>query len=459
MAQNQTSDAFWKAYSDAIRKQITNNAPLSDNQLVYIAPQRMRGILTGDNVPAEVTNMGIYDFANGTLRDDTPIYLGGGSGSYIDTLQSYLSYVDLGVNPDKGLYNAYTAAVKMSAAYQKIFADEMSKALDQYSKFKGGYDDLDAWAAEYRPGYLNAKNDMSAALGKEMNLSQQVNGPKAGPLNTQTLNIINMAKAVQGKPGWNMPVTLSDVALSPSDSLLAAKGQKIDFPKFDQFWRPQYGIQGGFNDQVQEWSDQMSNNKLEPIRVQLDLKSGVTKDWSERGFTSVGGDASWSNGWFSASGDYSQKDEFEKLGADANMDDFSITLLIYGLTTFSVKTGQWDIPDIVNTYPKLRKDAPKEALTIIQPKLLAMSYSVGMEVKFSSKISHSFSEHFKNVKSGGASLSLFGFSIGGKASSEKETTNKDASFDESTGTLTIPAPNNGYSSILAVVGEKQVAAQ
>ncbi|KAF3917203.1 hypothetical protein ABW20_dc0106539 [Dactylellina cionopaga] len=449
-------EAFWKAYTFSLKNLVLPEP--SEEALFFPAVLNTIGVLAGEYVPKEVTNYGVYKWADGLLSASDPIYTGAGNGSYISNLQKYLSYVDVGADPDPGPFNAYLNAVKLSQQAKANYETEFQKAIALQKEDPGTYPTLEEWARDNYPSFLEAREAMQSAIGDEMNLRLQVYGPQADQLNRAMQNIVT-ALSNTSEPGLNMEATTENVELDDAESLAAAQGKKVEFPPSTSIWVPEYSIQGPYEQQVATWSAQMTAHKLRPISVEIDIEHYGNSDWEQAGFSEVTGEGLV--GWFiGAFANYDRKDEFEKTFSSMTKDDFSCTLQLYGQETFELNSGGWDVPDVTNVFPKLREDAPKDLVNMVQPKAVVMAYTTGMEVTFNDQYATEFASHFQSIETEEGGFVIFGIEIelGGKRTKQTETTTHKATYDEQGGKLTIYPNNNGNAVLLGMIGQKLASA-
>ncbi|KAF3172774.1 hypothetical protein TWF788_009365 [Orbilia oligospora] len=445
-------EAFWKAYVFSLQEEVMPEP--NPEQIFFPALQSTVGVLAGDNVPPEVTNYGIYKWGDGVMSSSQPLYLGGGSGSYILNLQQYVTYVDVGSDPSPGEYEAYLHAVKQSEAAKEDYLAEFKQALELYKASPGSYTTIDEWAEANYPSFNETKAAWQSAVGNESNLRLQVYGPEAAPKNTALENIVQ-ALATTSEPGFNMPTTTDNVKLDDGQSLAAARGKKVDFPPYAKIFSPLYSIEGDYKGQIGTWAAEMSANKLEPKTIELEVEKFIKANWEEKGFTHVSGDG-FVGFFIGAWANYDRKDEFDKIFNSMTANDYQATLEIYGQEIFPLQPGQWDIPDVVHVFPKLEKGAPKDMMDFIQPKAVVVAYTIGMKVQFKDQFATDFNSHFKSITKQSGGFVIFGIDIGlgGESTSETEKTTHKATYDESSGVLTVLPNNDGRAILLGMVGQR-----
>ncbi|KAF3310046.1 hypothetical protein TWF173_010158 [Orbilia oligospora] len=445
-------EAFWKAYTFTLQEEVMPEP--NPEQMFFPALQSTVGVLAGDNVPPEVTNYGIYKWGDGVMSPSQPLYLGGGSGSYIRNLQQYVKYVDVGSDPSPGKYDAYIQAVKQATQANEDYLAALKQALELYKEMPGSYTTIDEWAETNYPSFNEAKAAMQSAVGNEADLRLQVYGPEATPKNNALENI-GMALATTSEPHFNMPTTADNVQLDREQSLAAARGKKVDFPPHVNIFSPTYSIVGNYKDQIGTWAGEMSAKKLEPKTIELEVEKFIKADWEEKGFNNVSGDGLV--GFFiGAWGNYNRKDEFDKTFNSMTANDYQATLEIYGQEIFPLQPGQWDIPDVVHVFPKLEEGAPKDMMDFIQPKSVVVAYTIGMKVQFKDQFATDFNSHFKSITKQEGGFVIFGIDIalGGESTKETEKTTHRATYDESSGVLNVLPNNDGRAILLGMIGQR-----
>ncbi|KAF3283132.1 hypothetical protein TWF970_001117 [Orbilia oligospora] len=445
-------EAFWKAYIFSLQEEVMPEP--NPEQIFFPALQSTVGVLAGDNVPPEVTNYGIYKWGDGVMSSSQPLYLGGGSGSYIQNLQQYVKYIDVGSDPSPGKYDAYLQAVKQSVEANEDYTAAYKQALELYKEMPGSYTTIDEWAENNYPSFNEAKAAMQAAVGNEADLRLQVYGPNSTPKNN-AIKYIGMALETTSEPHFNMPTTTDNVQLDREQSLAAARGKKVNFPPYANIFSPSYSIEGNYKDQIGTWAAEMSANKLEPKTIELEVEKFIDADWEEKGFTHVSGDG-FVGFFIGAWGNYDRKDEFDKKFNSMTTNDYQATLEIYGQEIFPLQPGQWDIPDVVHVYPKLEEGAPEGMMDFIQPKAVVVAYTIGMKVQFKDHFATDFNSHFKSITKQEGGFVIFGIDIGlgGERTSETEKTTYKATYDESSGVLNVLPNNDGRAILLGMIGQR-----
>ncbi|KAK6329876.1 hypothetical protein TWF718_003305 [Orbilia javanica] len=445
-------EAFWKAYVFNLQEEVM---PVQNPaEIFFPALQSTVGVLAGEFVPPEVTNYGIYKWGDGVMSPSQPLYLGSGSGSYILNLQQYITYVNVGSDPSPGEYEAYLGAVKKSEEAKKDYLKEFKEALALYKEDPGSYPTIDEWADTNYPSFNEAKRAWQSAVGQESSLRLQVYGPNADKKNNALQTIVE-ALSTTDEPGLNMPTTTDNVQLDEEESLAAARGEKVKFPPFVKIFSPLYTLQGDYSGQIGTWAAEMSDGKLKPKVIELQVQKYINSNWEESGFTNVTGDGLV--GWFiGAWANYSRKDEFNKTFNAMTANDYEATLEIYGQEIFPLEAGQWDIPDVAHIFPELEKDAPKDLMDFIQPKAAVVAYTIGMKVRFKDQYAAEFNSHFQSLVQEEGGFVIFGIDIGlgGERTTQTEKTTHKAHYDENSGVLTVIPNNDGHAILLGMIGAK-----
>ena len=120
-----------------------------------------------------------------------------------------------------------------------------------------------------------------------------------------------------------------------------------------------------------------------------------------------------------------------------------------------------DAKAVQKQWPKLIKDAPKDIIPdMVQVKQLLIAYGVGIEAHFKGDTLKDVTNLVDAAKKTGGKVNFFGFDIGADVSGSYQkilsTSFQDAKFDSESGKLSIPATDNGYPVLLAVVGQKLI---
>jgi hypothetical protein len=118
-----------------------------------------------------------------------------------------------------------------------------------------------------------------------------------------------------------------------------------------------------------------------------------------------------------------------------------------------------DIPGVKTLYPVLRKGAPEGLLTsLIRTESVLIAYGVGAKITFNSSVKEEVHNMLNEVTKVGGSAKVFGWDISAGAGASKESSRNvtfdDVQWDRESGTLTIPSADNGYPTLLGVLGRR-----
>jgi hypothetical protein len=453
-----TDQIYWRAYSKAILTLLTGQAPLGKKDAIYVTPQTQRGIAAGKWIPDVVTNNLLYLASDALLPGDSPLYNPGASASYSQTLNQYLTWVQVNGNPNEGALIRLTNAQNKLNISQDNFDTEQDKA---YAKFKlypkAATTDFDKWVIQNAQKYVAARQQLQAASGAWYQAMTDVFGPDAATVKNLVDRLGLANDIVSPHAGYNMSCTEKD--LNDIDALFeASNGGTTPPPPSPEivFFRPSYSLQG-YGRTVEQWVQTFGTN-AQKIKINYDI--GRDTKWEDLGFSHVEANAEIGYWWiFSVTVHHENTTKTKNLSLSSERTQISTELVVNGIQKFSIGNGAWDVPGVKTMFPTLRTGAPAKLQSgLVKPSALLLAYGVGLNVTFSSDIRTEVDSLFHEASSTGGSARIFGWDISaggsGSSTSSRDTTFKDVKWDKDSGSLSIPPVDNGFPTLLGVLGSR-----
>jgi hypothetical protein len=449
---DEATDLLWRSYAKQITQKIAGGGDLGDSNAVFICPLTTQGIASGAHVATEVTNNMLFRAADSLLDPQSPVYVPG-AGSYVRALQTYLRHVFLEKNPSNEALIRFASAEKEATRTTDIFYDSLAKAAERFKAMEGrahaSQQELITWSLRNMPAVVRNRDAMQSAEGTVMQIQAEINGPAAADLNQQQQALMN---AYDGTPNmYNMPCTQADV--NGVEALRNGQPIKVQ----NVFYRPAYSLQG-FTGQVDDWIKMPATHVADTIT--FSIVSGRDTSWANSGFRKVEAGANVSAWCFlrsSASG--SSTDSNTSLSLDSQHSSIDATVTFKGLKSFDLDAGPWDVPDFKNLYPNLAPSTPPNLVRdFVQPKKILLGYAPGMTVKFDANTFNQATSIISQAQSANASVSIFGFHVGGSASGSLNTSGSTSfdsiKIDKQSLTLTIPPVSSTFPVCVGVLGRR-----
>ncbi|KAF2761537.1 hypothetical protein EJ05DRAFT_482408 [Pseudovirgaria hyperparasitica] len=456
MSAEKVNQLFWLNYGQAIKDKAGAN--FGSTGVFFLASETQKGPLAGNDVLDVYTNRGIYDVGNNLLATDNLFYTPSSLHGYVEALSTFLWWVDLGGKSNVNLDSAERQALLDLDASQKWQLTEMRKAAAQFKEEKelglvptGDFYDWvqNGNATAYSAAVKDVK-DKGQALA-------MIQGQKAGPMSpARDADLSKLTKALdQSKdyPGFNFASAMGNPP-NPAELIRKQKsGEKVPDPPTSRI--PVYNAPL-YKKAVQDAMQYAIDSKHEPknsVGIEIDLGKS-TSDF-HFGHTQGGASVDVSyGGWFSFSANASHEEESQTLDTHDEGSEVSVKLLYDTIEKVPISTGDWQID--VSKY-KLRDDAPKDTRTLAKVNEMVIVTYLGYEITVGTKTASSLDTKFKQTTSAGGSVRVFGIPIGlgGSGSSTEEHNTHVASWDNAKKTFRVlPAPDNGFATIIGVIGEK-----
>jgi hypothetical protein len=124
--------------------------------------------------------------------------------------------------------------------------------------------------------------------------------------------------------------------------------------------------------------------------------------------------------------------------------------------TYFVPSPPRDVPGIKKLFPTLRPGADEEfSDQFVRAESILLAYGVGIKAVFSEETRGQVHTMLTEARQQGGTARIFGFDIGpsGKTLGRNVSFN-DITWDKETGSLEIPPVNDGYPSLLGVLGRR-----
>ncbi|KAF5549308.1 hypothetical protein FMEXI_4295 [Fusarium mexicanum] len=425
---------LWKAYAKALQARFFTNLD-TKNEIFYAAPIGMMGIPGGNNIPQEITNKGVYDIGDVLLQLDRPVFAAG-SQKYSQRLQNALGAVRLGQNRDMGAEKRMNDIQAKVRKLNAMYTEMRQKAMEGYmaDEDKGNMP-FRQWVTMNYPSFVTLSQEKQAAVATEASLRAQLGGPAAGQLNRQTQRLLSACELDGDYPGLNMPCAPSFGNIVNGSSDLPQESVKL--------LSPAYTIDTSYRDTVQNWiRGSTSENKL---NLAFSINDAKSDNWDKFGLVNVNAIAGYST-FFKVSyvQDHQKKEEFI-LAQDAGS-ELSVQLSAAEAGVFTVKPGDWDVPNIIEEYPEFQPTIARDIGPAARVDQLILAYKVAMKLSLPANVAERLGDLTHKAKSTGGSVSFFGFEIGFGGGSKDEVNISGSSIEI--------RKDLGYPVLLGVKGKK-----
>ncbi|KAK0752890.1 hypothetical protein B0T18DRAFT_423536 [Schizothecium vesticola] len=425
-----TSDAeantlFWKAYATSILQLLTSGgATVGPNSRVYIASSNHN------------TNGG-FTF-NPTAA----------SGGYVEALALYLETI----KPAASNVNVQTMAQLQAAQVNVDAADtRVTDALTAASKKwevdpngKGTTPWL-SWYPDNAPQYVDALENYDSVKGVLILLTDDVYGPGVGQL-TEDLKVLKNALKTKLplNPGVTMEASLDDITM---DSAFA-----LHFPSpLKTFTVPAYTITG-YGAEIDSWM--LTNMKSRVPAFSSTISSTVGRQYTAKSFGHVEASDSvgFDDGVFSGGAEGGSSTDSSSFQFGQWADEITLTLTVNFAQTMTISAGEWNV-DVRDLVTKMGATPPASVTPRVRPTQALFASGVGLKVTFGATAGSQFDTFYKKNQAASGGFSIFGFHIGGSASSSVTKVTNDCTWDATSCTVTIqPAPTAHNAQLLAVMG-------
>ncbi|KAF5636690.1 uncharacterized protein FTJAE_5885 [Fusarium tjaetaba] len=113
---------------------------------------------------------------------------------------------------------------------------------------------------------------------------------------------------------------------------------------------------------------------------------------------------------------------------------------------FTVKPGEWDVPNITEVYPNFQREVAREIGPVAKVDQIILAYKVVMKLSLPANLTERVNNLTQKAKSAGGSVSFFGFEVGFGGGSKDEISISGSSIEI--------RKDLGYPVLLGVKGKK-----
>ncbi|KAF5591456.1 hypothetical protein FPCIR_6099 [Fusarium pseudocircinatum] len=389
---------LWKAYTKALQTKFFSNLD-TKNEIFYAAPIGLMGIPAGANISQKITNKGVYDIGDVVMQLDAPVF-DAGSRKYSQRLQEVLGAVRLGQNRDLG---AEKRMNDIQAKFRRLnteYAELSKEAMESYAADEDkGNMSFGKWVSMNYPSFVALSNEKQSSAATEASLRAQIAGPGAAQLNRQRQRLFSACEPDKTNPGLNMPCAPSFGNIVNGSSDIQ---QNIGFSS------PTYTIENSYRDTVDTWiRDAGRENKL---NLAFNINDAKSENWDKFGFVNVNANSHFTY-FFRASytQDHQMKEEFI-MAQDAGS-EVSVQLSAAEAGVFTIKPGDWDVPNTMEEYTDFRPEIVREAGPAARVDQVILAYKVVMKLSLQASVAERIYDITQKVKSTGGSVSLFGLEV------------------------------------------------
>ncbi|PNP83780.1 hypothetical protein FNYG_02468 [Fusarium nygamai] len=371
-----------KAYTKALQTKFFSNLD-TKNEIFYAAPIGMMGIPAGANIPQEITNKGVYDIGDAVMQLDAPVF-DAGSKKYSQRLQEVLGSVRLGQNRDLGAEKRMNDIQAKVRRLNTEYAELSKKAMESYA----ADEDKDnmpfgKWVPMNYPSFVALSHEKQSAVATEASLRAQIAGPGAAQLNMQRQRLFSACEPDKTNPGLNMPCAPSfgNIVSGSSDT----PQQNIGFS------RPTYTIENSYRDTVGSWiRDAGGENKL---NLTFNINDAKPENWDKASYTQ----------------DHQMKEEY--IMAQEAGSEVSVQLSATEAGVFTIKPGDWDVPNTMEEYRDFRPEIAREVGPAARVDQVILAYKVTMKLSLQASIAERVYDITQKAKSTGGLVSFFGLEV------------------------------------------------
>ncbi|SCV49680.1 uncharacterized protein FFB14_11036 [Fusarium fujikuroi] len=433
-ASSQQDEDLWKAYAKALQTKFFSNLD-TKNEIFYAAPIGVMGIPAGDNILQEITNKGVYDIGDVVMQLDAPVFASG-DNKYSQRLQEVLGAVKLGQNRDVG---AQKRLDDIRAKVRKLSVQhaELSKrVIESYAADEDeGNMSFGQWVPRNYPSFEFLSREKQAAAATEASLTAQIAGPGSDQLNRQRQKLSNAGEMQREYPGFNMPCVLRFGTITSGSSDLSQESAKLP--------RPAYTIDNSYRDTVGKWiRDAGGENKL---NLTFNINDAKSEHWDKLGFVNVNANSRFAY-FFKAI--YTQDHQMEEdfITAQETGSELSVQLSAAEAGVFTVKPGDWDMPNIMDEYRNFRPEVAREIGPAARVDQVILAYKVAMKLSLQANLAERVYDITHKAKSTGGSVSFFGLEVGFGGGSKDEVSISGSTIEI--------RKDLGYPVLLGVKGKK-----
>ncbi|KAG7406550.1 hypothetical protein LZL87_012569 [Fusarium oxysporum] len=399
---------LWKAYAKALQTKFFSNLD-TKNEIFYAAP----------------------------IGLDAPVFTAG-STKYSQRLQEVLGLVRLNRNLDKGaemrLNNIRSKLDKLNEQY----AAASEKAMEGYKADENkGNQTFKQWIQKNYPNLVSLTAEKQSAAATEASLRSQMDGPGGAQLNGQRQKLLNATDSENDHPGLNMLCAPSFGNIINGSSDLPREGGKLP--------RPAYTIDNSYRDTIGNWIRGTSGETK--LSLAFNINDAKSDNWDQLGFVNVNANAGRTySTFFKASYVQDNQNREESIAAQDVGSELSVQLSAAEAGVFTVKPGEWDVPNITEEYPNFQPVAARDIGPAARVDQVILAYKVAMKLSLPANVAKRVNDLIHKAKSTGGSVSFFGFEIGFGGGSKDEVNISGSSIEI--------RKDLGYPVLLDVKGKK-----
>ncbi|KAF5347695.1 hypothetical protein D9757_013498 [Collybiopsis confluens] len=462
---SETDGIFARAYASALKDNF--QVDVGDRYAIYTSPVNLRGIAAGDLIYPQITNYQIYKFADSLQYSDNPSYIGGSAGSYLQQLNSYITWARSESDPSPEIADRMSKAREAVEAATTNYSVVVTQAQNQWIKVQKLYpnDDFWRWIAQGNYPLLDVADRTRKATQSEAYLAMQAYfGPDSATYSGFIGGIDSAFNMSNPLPGYNQSGLIDNPGLISKAIDDANRGVKPLDSNISQSFAfvPLYTIQTYINT-VQSWITAANQGAKRDQKITIDINQGRQTTWEDCGFGEVrGGGGFWP--FLHAEVYVDDRKEERTLKTEGREDSISLSLSMIGVQKFDVRAGLWDIPNIKALFPHRAPGAPPEVLSskFTQIVSVLVGFDVELKVEFASEMREEVDKIYEEVKKTGGNMTVLGFRVSAGASggvdgsdNHVETKFDDVKWSRKTGSMNM-TQNSGQvcPTILAVVGQK-----
>jgi hypothetical protein len=243
-----------------------------------------------------------------------------------------------------------------------------------------------------------------------------------------------------------MPTSTADVS-SSFQAWLKNTTLPVSDPN-NIFQAPTYTMQG-FKDTAENWVRRFSDPNRKDIVWDMDIQSLEHSNFTSLGHSEAhtsSGNSIWI--FFSQESRHDETHDTKSVQLHDASQDVKLSLKFVGLQTFSLGTGQWDVPGVQNLFPNLLSGAAGGlGESLIKISAILVGYGVGLDASFSGSVRDEVNTFMANAFSDSSTgTRVFGINFGtdSSSSSSNSVSTDQVKYNSSTGALSIPQINSGY---------------
>jgi hypothetical protein len=232
-----------------------------------------------------------------------------------------------------------------------------------------------------------------------------------------------------------MPCALSVGNITNGSSDLSQESGKLP--------RPAYTIDNSYRDTVGNWTrGSTSENKL---NLTFNINDAKPDNWDKFGFVNANANSRFTY-FFTATYFQDRQKKEDVITAQDVGSELSVNLSAAEAGAFTVKAGDWDVPNIMEEYRDFQPDAARNIGPAARVDQVILAYKVVLKISLPANVADRVNDLTQKAKSSGGSVSLFGFEVGFGGGSKDEANISGSSIEI--------RKDLGYPVLLGVKGKK-----